>query len=85
MQIRHARRQPAAAWCAVTGPDLAANLNKITPITMSMERRWVSCPPAVLAPEISRYLFSPVTGLEWPRGFQEVKVPRFHDNGTGKW
>jgi len=23
------------------------------------------------------------TGLEWPRGFQEVKVPRFHDNGTG--
>ena len=25
---------------------------------------------------------SPVTGLECPRGFQEVKVPRFHDNGT---
>jgi len=22
---------------------------------------------------------SPVTGLEWPRGFQEVKVPRFQD------
>ena len=28
---------------------------------------------------------SPVTGLQWPRGFQEVKVPRFHDNGTGRW
>jgi hypothetical protein len=28
---------------------------------------------------------SPVTGLEWPGGFQEVKVPRFHDNGTGRW
>jgi hypothetical protein len=28
---------------------------------------------------------SPVTGLEWPRGFQEVKVPKFHDNGTGRW
>jgi hypothetical protein len=28
---------------------------------------------------------SPVTGLEWPRGFQEVMVPRFHDNGTGWW
>ena len=28
---------------------------------------------------------SPVTGLEWPRGFQEVKVTRFHDNGTGWW
>jgi hypothetical protein len=26
---------------------------------------------------------STVTGLEWPRGFQKVKVPRFHDNGTG--
>ena len=26
-----------------------------------------------------------VTGLEWPRGFQEVKVPRFHDNGTEWW
>jgi len=28
---------------------------------------------------------SPVTVLEWPRGFQEVKVPRFHDNGTGPY
>jgi hypothetical protein len=28
---------------------------------------------------------SPVTGLEWPRGFQEVKVPRFLDNGTVWW
>jgi len=27
----------------------------------------------------------PVTGLEWPTGFQEVKIPRFHDNGTGRW
>jgi hypothetical protein len=26
---------------------------------------------------------SPVTDLEWPRRFQEFKVPRFHDNGTG--
>jgi hypothetical protein len=23
--------------------------------------------------------------VEWPRDFQEVKVPRFHDNGTGWW
>ena len=28
---------------------------------------------------------SPITGPEWPRGFQEVKVPRFRDNGTGWW
>jgi len=25
----------------------------------------------------------PLTGLEWPRGFQEVKVTRFHENGAG--
>jgi len=29
--------------------------------------------------------FSPVTGLEWPRGFQEVKVLKLRDNGTGWW
>jgi hypothetical protein len=28
---------------------------------------------------------SPVTVLEWPRACQEVKVPRFHNNGTGWW
>jgi hypothetical protein len=28
---------------------------------------------------------SPVTGLEWLRRFQEVKVPRLHDNSTGWW
>jgi hypothetical protein len=28
---------------------------------------------------------STVTGLDWLRGFQEVKVPRFLDNGTGWW
>ena len=30
-------------------------------------------------------LISPVTGLGWPSGFQEVKVPRLHDNGTEWW
>jgi hypothetical protein len=29
------------------------------------------------------FFLNPVTGLEWPRGFQEVKVPKFYDNGTG--
>jgi len=24
-------------------------------------------------------------GLECPREFYEIKVPRFHDNGTGWW
>jgi len=30
-------------------------------------------------------LSSPVTGLEWPRWFQEVKVPRFNDNDIRSW
>jgi len=34
---------------------------------------------------ISNSKSSPITGLDRPRGFQEVKVPRFHDNGTGWW
>ena len=28
---------------------------------------------------------SPVTGLDMPRGLQEVKVPRFRDSGTVWW
>jgi hypothetical protein len=27
----------------------------------------------------------PLQVLREPRGFQEVKVPRLHDNGTGWW
>jgi len=27
---------------------------------------------------------SPITGLDRPRGFQEVKVPRFRDKDDGK-
>jgi hypothetical protein len=40
-----------------------------------------------LQPIIRRYKGKavPVTGLEWPRGFQEVNIPRFLDNGTGWW
>ena len=46
--------------------------------------------PASILLTIQAYLqlqkqSSPVTGLEWPRGFQEVKIPRFHDNGIGWW
>jgi len=42
-------------------------------------RRGVNHPPP------SSKEVNPVTGLEWPRGFQEVKLPRSHDNGTGWW
>jgi hypothetical protein len=33
----------------------------------------------------TRISSSAVRGLEWPRGFQEVEVPRFHDKGKGWW
>ena len=39
----------------------------------------------VLLPPNDSKVISRITGLEWPRGFQEVRVPRFHDNGTGWW
>jgi len=41
------------------------------------------CVGQSLVMNIHKVNSSPVTGLEWPRGFQEVKVPRFHANGTG--
>ena len=28
---------------------------------------------------------SPVTGLQWPKVFQQVQVSRLHDNSTGWW
>ena len=31
------------------------------------------------------YFALDVTDLEWPRRFQESKVSRLHDNGTGWW
>jgi hypothetical protein len=33
----------------------------------------------------TKWLSSPLTGVEWSRGFQEVKVTGLHDNGTGWW
>ena len=41
--------------------------------------------PIQVPSDMQHLKISPVTGLEWPRGFQKVKVPRFHDNGTGGW
>jgi hypothetical protein len=49
---------------------------------LSRLAKWFACswPPLIYV-----RVKQPVTGLEWPRGFQEVKVPRLHDNGTGWW
>ena len=38
---------------------------------------WFECPKMVKS--------SPITCWEWSRGFQEVMVPRFRDNGAGWW
>jgi len=61
-------------------------LISFTDSVMGMHRQWLK-DTDVCAPTISTQAAksSPVTGLEWSRGFQEVKVPRFHENGTGRW
>ena len=41
--------------------------------------------PQVLLPTTNYFFLSPFTGLEWPRGFQELMDPRLHDNCTGWW
>ena len=38
-----------------------------------------------MSEEVKGKVNHPITGLEWPIGFQEVKVPRLHNNGTGWW
>jgi hypothetical protein len=57
-------------------------------------KTWEPQPPGNFraCPGLYRYCFTSsratgkrnsFIGLEWPRGFQEVNVPTFHDNGTG--
>ena len=47
--------------------DVGKSISYLTNITMRLQSKWSSS----------------VTGPEGPGGFHEVKVPRFHDNGTG--
>jgi hypothetical protein len=39
----------------------------------------------IMVTKVTMTISSPVTGLEWPTSFQEVKVPEFYDNGTLRW
>jgi hypothetical protein len=59
--------------------------SKINQLPERIKRQLVLLHSARADVEINTKAVSTVTGLEWPRGFQEVKVPRFHDNGTGWW
>ena len=54
-------------------------------LVLSIQVSRVKCCYVFIDIFIHDLISSPVTGLEWPRGFQEFKVPRFHDNGTGWW
>ena len=50
--------------------------------------KWESLAVSISILHLSGWIYRssiPVTGLEWPRGYQEVKVPIFHDNDTGRW
>ena len=49
------------------------------------QKQLPSAAKACIRDTVATVTISPFTGLEWPRGFQEVKVPRFHDKGTGRW
>jgi hypothetical protein len=58
--------------------DQCLNVYNIQPVVNDLIH--TSCRSGITANKSS-----PVTGLKWHRGFQEVKLPRFHDNGTGWW
>jgi hypothetical protein len=61
---------PLQAW---SGPEVSRKLRLTNFVTTAQDGGKVVS------------LSSTVTGLEWPRGFQEVKVHKFRDNGTGWW
>jgi hypothetical protein len=65
---------------------IAAQLNAKDDVILGpiwWKTRMDTCLHLYLKIAVSVKKSSPVRGLEWPRGFQEVKVPRFRDNGTG--
>ena len=77
-------------WRILTNKEIYASVKKPTIIeTIRLNRlRWfghVQRMEENRIPKRVKKQSSPVTGLEWPRGFQEVKVPRFHENDTGWW
>jgi hypothetical protein len=59
------------------------------PQTINTVRQWeigLYIAGSVLKSEVLEYSITVKQSryrLEWPRGFQEFKVPRLHDNGTG--
>jgi hypothetical protein len=57
-----------------------SNSNKLIAINLKINNK------TYLLSYTGRFImYSGITGLKWPRGFQEVKVPRLHDNGTEWW
>jgi hypothetical protein len=66
--------------------DIRTSIWPPTCLNAEFKKQWsytftAPCPFMVFTgPNLSLFGFRK---LEWPRGLQEVKVPRFHDNGTG--
>jgi hypothetical protein len=56
--------------------------NMAVPDRSQMEMQWGACAffaGFIRQEQRNKRLISPITGLEWPRGFQVSKVPRFHE------
>jgi hypothetical protein len=45
-----------------------------------MDRTYPSSEDFYFTAEVSKRQSSPITGLDWPLGFQEVEATRFQDN-----
>ena len=75
-----------------TGPHLYRTMPRVSVENSLMKTRMLlnrnqlrQVTPCLTGQLFKTGKISPITGQEWPRGFQEVKVPTFRDNGTGSW
>jgi hypothetical protein len=64
------------AWCLV---------NSFTLINSSLFLTFIQRDNMLASLKEVKGTAVPLQALEWPRRYQEVKVPRFHVNGTGWW
>jgi len=51
--------------------------------TININIKLVNLNSLSLSKPVKKFKAVPITGLNRPKVFQEIKVPKFHDNGTG--